>query len=48
VGWVLYVEVFINKDHNKLITVLLVPLVGPWVPAIINLSGVKIWARSRW
>src|SRR5499427_6357151 len=40
VGWVLYVEVFINKSHNKLITVLLV-LVGLWVPAIINLSGVK-------
>jgi basic amino acid/polyamine antiporter, APA family len=40
VGWVLYVEVFINKGHNKLITVLLV-LVGLWVPAFINLSGVK-------
>src|SRR6516225_9707898 len=40
VGWVLYVEVFINKSHNKLITVLLV-LVGLWVPAVINLSGVK-------
>jgi basic amino acid/polyamine antiporter, APA family len=40
VGWVLYVEVFINKDHNKLITVLLV-LAGLWVPAVINLSGVK-------
>ena len=40
VGWVLYVEVFINKGQNKLITVLLV-LVGLWVPAIINLSGVK-------
>src|SRR5262245_44050737 len=40
VGWVLYVEVFINKNHDKLITVLLV-LVGLWVPAIINLSGVK-------
>src|SRR5262252_6104520 len=40
VGWVLYVEVFINKGHNKLITVLLV-LVGLWVPAVINLSGVK-------
>ena len=36
----LYVEVFINKGHNKLITVLLV-LVGLWVPAVINLSGVK-------
>src|SRR6516165_12040349 len=40
VGWVLYVEVFINKGHNKLLTVLLV-LVGLWVPAVINLSGVK-------
>jgi APA family basic amino acid/polyamine antiporter len=40
VGWVLYVEHFINKGHNKLITVLLV-LVGLWIPAAINLSGVK-------
>src|SRR6516165_617695 len=40
VGWVLYVEVFINKGQNKLITVLLV-LVGLWLPAVINLSGVK-------
>src|SRR5215467_4051644 len=40
VGWVLYVEVFINKGHNKLITILLV-LVGLWVPALINLSGMK-------
>jgi len=40
VGWVLYVEHFINKDHNKLISVLLV-LIGLWIPAAINLSGVK-------
>jgi len=40
VGWVLYVEEFINEGHNKLITVLLV-LAGLWVPAVINLSGVK-------
>src|SRR3954464_2870476 len=40
VGWVLYVEHFINKDHDRLITVLLV-LVGLWIPAAINLSGVK-------
>ena len=40
VGWVLYVEVFINKGHNKLLTVLLV-LVGLWVPAVINMTGVK-------
>jgi len=40
VGWVLYVEEFINKGQNKLFTVLLV-LVGLWLPAVINLSGVK-------
>jgi APA family basic amino acid/polyamine antiporter len=40
VGWVLYVEHFINKDHNKVFSVLLV-LVGLWIPALINLSGVK-------
>src|SRR2546423_816210 len=40
VGWVLYVEVFINKGQNKLITILLV-LVGLWIPAVINLSGGK-------
>src|SRR3974390_1094362 len=40
VGGVLYVEEFINKGHNKFFTVLLV-LVGLWIPAAINLSGVK-------
>lgn len=40
VGWVLYVEYFINTDHNKVISVLLV-LIGLWIPAAINLSGVK-------
>ena len=40
VGWVLYVEQFINTGHTKIWSVLLV-LVGLWVPAAINLSGVK-------
>src|SRR5215831_5750149 len=40
VGWVLYVEHFINKGHNKFYSILLV-LVGLWIPAVINLSGVK-------
>jgi basic amino acid/polyamine antiporter, APA family len=40
VGWVLYVEHFINKNHTTWITVVLV-LVGLWLPAAINLSGVK-------
>jgi APA family basic amino acid/polyamine antiporter len=40
VGWVLYVEQFINEDHNRAGSILLV-LVGLWIPAAINLSGVK-------
>src|SRR5215467_9296616 len=40
VGWVLYVEHFINTGHNKLYSVLLV-LAGLWIPAAINLTGVK-------
>jgi APA family basic amino acid/polyamine antiporter len=40
VGWVLYVEHFINTGHTKWVTVLLV-LAGLWIPAVINLSGVK-------
>jgi APA family basic amino acid/polyamine antiporter len=40
VGWVLYVEEFINTGHNKWWSILLV-LVGLWIPAAINLSGVR-------
>src|SRR3954447_18126322 len=40
VGWVLYVEVFVNTGHDKPWSILLV-LVGLWVPAWIDLSGVK-------
>jgi basic amino acid/polyamine antiporter, APA family len=40
VGWVLYVEEFVNTGHNRAASVLLV-LVGLWIPALINLSGVK-------
>jgi basic amino acid/polyamine antiporter, APA family len=40
VGWVLYVEHFINTGHTRWVTVLLV-LVGLWLPAGVNLSGVK-------
>jgi len=39
-GWVLYVEVFINKGQLRLWSILLV-LVGLWVPAFINLTGVR-------
>jgi basic amino acid/polyamine antiporter, APA family len=40
VGWVLYVEVFLNTGHTKIWSILLV-LAGLWVPAFINLSGIK-------
>jgi APA family basic amino acid/polyamine antiporter len=40
VGWVLYVEHFVNKSHHKWASILLV-LVGLWLPAAVNLSGVK-------
>src|SRR3954462_947196 len=40
VGWVLYVEEFVNTGHKRGFSILLV-LTGLWLPAIINLSGVK-------
>ncbi len=36
----LYVEEFVNTGHNRLASAALV-LVGLWIPAIINLTGVK-------
>jgi APA family basic amino acid/polyamine antiporter len=38
--WVLYVEHFVNKDHSKGISILLV-LLGLWGSALVNLSGVR-------
>src|SRR5262245_63007870 len=40
VGWVLYVEHFINKGHNRGLSVRLV-WVGLWLPAAVHLSGVR-------
>lgn len=40
VGWVLYVEQFVNEDHHRLGSIVLV-LIGLWIPAAINLSGAK-------
>ena len=40
VGWVLYVEEFVNTGHKRGFSVLLV-LVGLWLPALVNLSGIK-------
>jgi basic amino acid/polyamine antiporter, APA family len=46
VGWVLYVEHFINKDHDKWASILLV-LAGLWGAAFINLSGAKNMASIQ-
>jgi APA family basic amino acid/polyamine antiporter len=46
VGWVLYVEHFINKDHSKWGSILLV-LAGLWGAAIVNLSGAKNMASIQ-
>jgi APA family basic amino acid/polyamine antiporter len=40
VGWVLYVQQFVNKDGNRFWASVLA-LIGLWIPAAINLSGVK-------
>jgi APA family basic amino acid/polyamine antiporter len=40
VGWVLYVEEFVNTGQNKVFSVILA-LIGLWLPAAINLVGVK-------
>jgi basic amino acid/polyamine antiporter, APA family len=46
VGWVLYVEHFVNKDHTKGWSIVLV-LVGLWIPAVINLSGTNNMASIQ-
>ncbi|GGO99570.1 transporter [Wenjunlia tyrosinilytica] len=40
VAWVGYVEVFVNTGHHKWMSVLLA-LVGLWIPAAINFTGVR-------
>ncbi|MFJ8441291.1 APC family permease [Kitasatospora griseola] len=40
VAWVGYVEVFVNKGHHTGASVA-IALVGLWVPAIVNLAGVR-------
>jgi APA family basic amino acid/polyamine antiporter len=40
VAWVGYVEVFWNKDHDST-TSAMIALVGLWVPALVNLAGLR-------
>ena len=40
VGWVFYVQLFLNKGGSTLGSIA-IALVGLWVPALVNLSGVR-------
>lgn len=40
VAWVGYVEVFVNTDHNRNMS-LVIAMFGLWIPAIIYLTGLK-------
>lgn len=40
VAWVGYVEVFVNTEHAKTWSIV-IALVGLWIPAAINLSGLR-------
>jgi APA family basic amino acid/polyamine antiporter len=46
VAWVGYVEVFWNTGHNKAGSIL-IAMVGLWIPAVINLSGVRNMAVTQ-
>ena len=46
VAWVGYVEVFWNSGHTKGWSIL-IALVGLWIPAVINLSGVRNMAITQ-
>jgi len=46
VAWVGYVQVFINQGGNRMGSVA-IALVGLWLPAIINLSGVRNLAKFQ-
>jgi APA family basic amino acid/polyamine antiporter len=46
VAWVGYVEVFWNSGHAKLWSIV-IALFGLWIPALINLSGVRNMAITQ-
>lgn len=46
VAWVGYVEVFWNKDHSTSGSIL-IAVVGLWVPALVNLSGIRNIGRAQ-
>ncbi|MEO8888460.1 MAG: amino acid permease [Jatrophihabitantaceae bacterium] len=46
VAWVGYVEVFWNSSHDKFWAIV-IAMVGLWVPALINLSGIRNMAVTQ-
>lgn len=46
VAWVGYVEVFVNTSHTKAWSIA-IALVGLWLPAVINLVGVRSMAVTQ-
>ena len=46
VAWVVYVEAFVNTGHNKFISII-IGVIGLWLPAAVNLSGVKNMAAVQ-
>jgi APA family basic amino acid/polyamine antiporter len=46
VAWVGYVEVFWNTGHAKLWSIV-IAMVGLWIPALINLSGIRNMAVTQ-
>ncbi|MCU0292645.1 MAG: amino acid permease [Thermoanaerobaculaceae bacterium] len=40
VGWITYVQVFVNRDGDRGLSIA-IGLLGLWVPALINLSGIR-------
>ena len=41
VGWVFYVEQFVNKGGSTVGWSIVIALVGLWIPAAVNLTGVR-------
>ena len=46
VGWIVYVEVFVNTDRN-VIGSMVIGMVGLWLPAAINISGLRNMASVQ-
>lgn len=46
VAWVGYVEVFLNTSHKTFLSIIFA-MAGLWIPAVINLSGIRSMAITQ-